>query len=462
MNGPAPVDWSPALVVLALGLTLGATLVWRAFAASRTAEGTAPGLSLEVRDLAGKRDALVRQLREMEDFAGKRTPEQLARERYALELEAASVLLALDAHGAPERAKRRALAPAPSLAAEVRPVDRAGLRGFLWGIGSASGLLLLGLFVYQSAKPRETGGSVTGGQPMDERRDVRPSAGTRAAAESPPEDAEIKAALARDPNDVEAHLSLARLYLARREMMEAWNETKWVLERTPGNPQALAYQALVRLAMGQADIALDLLKKALAIDPNLVDGYAYTALVYVRMGRISDAEAVVATASKRFPDRAPSLRRLLADLVKQNAETDVAASTEPNPHPDPGAEADASHPGSSKGTASGRRISGTVEIDPSLLPGLAPTATLFVFVREAGFGAGPPVAVKRLPPTFPAHFELGEADAMMGQPFPDSLLVEARLDFDGDPTTRPPTDPKARLDDVKAGRADVRLVLRRP
>jgi len=51
---------------------------------------------------------------------------------------------------------------------------------------------------------------------------------------------------------------------------------------------------------------------------------------------------------------------------------------------------------------------------------------------------------------------------MMGQPLPDQLLIEARLDEDGDPTTRPPTDPKARLDGVKVGRTDLRLVLKRP
>ena len=59
-----------------------------------------------------------------------------------------------------------------------------------------------------------------------------------------------------------------------------------------------------------------------------------------------------------------------------------------------------------------------------------------------------------------AAFELGESDSMMGQPFPDSLVIEARLDSDGDPTTRSPTDPKARVERVKVGRSDVHLVLR--
>ena len=91
---------------------------------------------------------------------------------------------------------------------------------------------------------------------------------------------------------------------------------------------------------------------------------------------------------------------------------------------------------------------------------MLPGAVLFVFAREAGATEGPPVAVKRLAPAFPVSFELSEADSMLGQPFPDSLLIEARLDSDGDPTTRPPSDPKARADGVKTGRKDVRLVLR--
>jgi len=457
MNGNPSVDWVPALAVLAVGLVCGALVAMRLFALSRSGPRSGPGVPVQVRDLAGKRDALLRQLRELEDTASKRTPEQLARERYALELETARVLLALDERGASERAR-----PAPRRAAGKSrrgagaSSDRAGLRGFLWGTGSATALLLLGFFVYQSAKPRDPGGSVTGDVPMG----GRPAAGD---AIPDGEEARIQTALARNPQDIDGRLALVRVYLDRQDWMGVWKETVRILEQAPGHPQALAYQALVRLAMGQAEPAVSMLTKAVAADPDLIDAYAGLVIGYVRLGRVRDAEVTIARASKRFPDRAAEFRQLLEEQKREAAavaQTSLAPG-QSDPH------AGLATPGQGTGSASAparngeRRVAGTLDIEPSLRSAVAPGAVLFVFAREAGAVGGPPVAVKRLPPTFPAAFELTEADSMMGQPFPDPLLIEARLDSDGDPTTRAPTDPKARLDGVKAGRTDVHLVLRR-
>jgi tetratricopeptide (TPR) repeat protein len=217
---------------------------------------------------------------------------------------------------------------------------------------------------------------------------------------------------------------------------------------------------MVRLAMGQVDVAVNLLTKALASDPDLLDGYTYLALAYARMGRMPEAEAAIAKASRRFPERAADLRQYLTELKGQTPVTQAsAASGAPDPHAGLGTPGEGAP---QRSGTTGRRVSGTVDVDPSLRNKLPPGGVLFVFARAAGASEGPPVAVKRLPARFPAAFELSEADSMMGQPLPDQLLIEARLDEDGDPTTRPPTDPKARLDRVKVGRTDVRLVLKRP
>jgi cytochrome c-type biogenesis protein CcmH len=432
MNGQA-VDWIPALAVLAAGVLLGAGLLWRLFAGSRRMARAAAGVPLQLRDLAGKRDALIGQLRELGDTASKRTPEQLARERYALELETARVLLALEDGGARARPKGQPAAGAgrPKRAAPA-PAGRSGLRGFLWGTASATALLLLGFFVYQSAKPREPGGSVTGEVAMGDRTSSGGGVPDR-------EEAAIQTALARNPDDLEVRLALVRLYMGRRDWMGVWNQSSQVLERDPGNPRALSYQAFVRLAMGQAEAAVPLLTSALGRSPDLMEAYAFLALAYVRTGRVKDAELTIAKAAKRFPDRATDLQRLFGEMQNQEA---ALAQAEPR-------------------ASSGRRVAGTVDIDPSIRDAIAPGAVLFVFARQAGSAEGPPVAAKRLPATFPMAFELSEADSMMGQPFPDALLIEARLDSDGDPTTRAPTDPRARLDRVKAGQTDLRLVLQR-
>ncbi len=457
MNQAAPIEWLPAVAILAGGLVFGAVLVWRfVFTAPRSPAKAAAPVPAEVRDLAGKTDALLSQLRELEDTAVKRTPEQLARERYALELEAAQTLLALEESGAPAPLAPAAAIAIPASAGAV-PERAGGLRGFLWGVGSATGAALLILLVYQSAKPREAGGAVTGEIPT--------------AAQAPSsvggDEAAFQAALARNPSDFETRLALARLYVDRENWMGVWNETAKVLERAPDNPRALAYQSLVRMAMGQLDVGVGMLKKAVASDPDLVEAYAYLALGYARMGRMRDAQATIASASKRFPERAEDLGRYLADLKANESQVaNASPASGANPHasvPTPGEGAMAPRGGApARDTSGGRRVSGIVDIDPSLRSALSPAAVLFVFARAAGGGEGPPVAAKRLAATFPATFELSEADSMMGQPFPDRLLIEARLDSDGDPTTRPASDPKARLDGVKAGAVGLRLVLRRP
>ena len=82
-------------------------------------------------------------------------------------------------------------------------------------------------------------------------------------------------------------------------------------------------------------------------------------------------------------------------------------------------------------------------------------------VREAGVAQGPPVAVKRLESgAFPLQFELGAADSMMGQPLPERMRIDVRADSDGDPMTRPDSDPRGFADGVELGRTGVRITLR--
>lgn len=81
-------------------------------------------------------------------------------------------------------------------------------------------------------------------------------------------------------------------------------------------------------------------------------------------------------------------------------------------------------------------LRGVVRLAPGL-EGRAPAgAVLFVIARNAA--AGPPAAVLRLPqPRFPLRWEIGPAQRMIeGTPFAGPFALSARLDSDGNATTR--------------------------
>ena len=437
------IDWQTSLGVLVAGLVAGAILLWRLRLAPAAAVA-ADDRGLDVRDLEAKRDALLRQLRELDDTAAKRTPEQLARERHDLEHAAARVLRDLD-----RRAPALASAPAPAAgvpAVPAAPVN-ASARGFFWGVATATALAALVFFVSKAANPRPEGGSLTGTAGPMSTPPGGPAAGGMGAA------------------DVDARQEQARAALNRQDLMAVWNDTQFVLERHPGHPRALAYQALVRLAMGQSDVAEAMLKQAMQAEPELIEAYLHLGVVYARTGRLAEAERTVRSAMSRFPDEREGLERLLVELrnippEEQRPPGEAHAGIAP---PDD-VHAGAAPPMMETAEAAAgtpARLSGTVEIDGSARARASAGGLVFVIVRAAGETSGPPVAVKRFPASsLPGSFAITSADSMLGQELPESVSIDARLDTDGDPLTRPPTDPAARIDGVKLGTTGLRLVLK--
>jgi tetratricopeptide (TPR) repeat protein len=434
---PGGIDWVSSIGVLAAGLVLGSLFVWRLLARGRDAPTEPTRTPLVLRDLAGKREALVLQLRELEDTASKRDPRQLAQERYALELEAARVLMALDDGVATQAAEK---APPPDHEPEAPAAEKAAgllarrpaLRGFFMGAGAIAGMGLLLYFASRSATERAPGASPTGGGPAQ----------GQTAPPSEADEAQLQAILAQNPDDVETRLALVRSYLGRQDMMGVWNETQKVLERVPGEPRALSFQSLVRLAMGQPELALEMLTEALRTDPDVFDAYVHLGLVYVRLGRVSEAEQTIQEASERFPDRRELLQQLWIEIRTQQPVGSSEAA--------PAAHADA---GGDETTR--RRLAGFLELDASLEGSVAPDAVIFIAVRPTG-GGGAPVAVSRLVASgFPLPFEVTGA-------LPDTVDIEARIDSDGDAMTRDPSEPVAEGQGLAAGSEDVRLVFRVP
>ncbi|MBX2802884.1 MAG: tetratricopeptide repeat protein [Myxococcales bacterium] len=98
-----------------------------------------------------------------------------------------------------------------------------------------------------------------------------------------------------------------------------------------------------------------------------------------------------------------------------------------------------------------------------LAPGAAASPNQILFLSLKDPAGGPPLAAKRVPgPSFPLSFELTTADLLPmagNRPVPATLLVSARLDNDGNATTKD-GEPEATQGDVSKGATGIGLTLR--
>jgi tetratricopeptide (TPR) repeat protein len=386
-------------------------------------KGRASKPDVERLDLEAKRDLLLQQLRELKETGGS------VEEQRRLERETADVLRALDKRGPvvlkPAAPRPQAADSAVNIAALTRA---ASIRGFIWGAASVAVLGGIGWFVIEKATPK----TETASAPMA-------SAPQAQAQQADPALQQIEAAVAKSPDDLEMRNQLAKAYLERENLMGVFEQTKYILAKTPDDARALTYQALVRMSMGQRDPAAEMLRHAIKSDPQLIDAYVALAWDDIQRGKTADAEAQIAEATRRHPEQKQRLDDVLSKMKEQAK----------NPAP---AAAPAAAPASS-----GPSVHVTLT-----LAGAAPSpnAVLFVIARAAGQTAGPPAAVKRIAsPTFPLDIDLSAADSMMGQPLPATVRIEARLDSDGDAMTKNPSDPHAFQDGVATNGTKVSLAL---
>lgn len=437
----AEFSWTPPLVVLALGAVAGAVVVATRSKNKAAHQAAAHGPETSrTSDLQRRYDALIRRLAEGVP------PEEKA----AIELEAAQVLMEMDTGAQPADTAARPVPSAPAAsAAPAKPAS--AVAGFLYGILAMG--TLGGLFYLASAGSavRPEGGSPTGGNTMG------------SAASSPPpttaaEDAALLAleeSVRKAPTDIAQRVELTRAYLQRRDLMKVFDQTQAILEVEPGQPHALTYQALVRVAMGQADQAETMLIDAIKKNPRIEDAYIHLAIARLQLNNRKGAEEAIQAGQKEFPED----KELLANVFEQISSAANA--------PAPGAPAQDDHPEVPAAapvapSAAGSSSTSSVVVVIDLPKGMrVPSdAILFVIVREAGFGSGPPIAVKRMAAVnFPITVTLSEKDSMSGESLPGLIRIDARIDRDGDPMSKDPKDPVASEDNVRPGPGQVLLVL---
>ena len=130
--------------------------------------------------------------------------------------------------------------------------------------------------------------------------------------------------------------------------------------------------------------------------------------------------------------RQPDLSRIFPPGAEQSA-SQAAAEVFELPAPPTGR-------GAPPLAGSAEPIRGTVSVAPELADRVTGGGVLFIIARPGA--AGPPLAVKRIPsPELPLEFAIGPKDRMIqSMPFVGPLQVTARLDTDGNATTRTPGD----------------------
>lgn len=450
-------NWVPGLVVAAIGAVGGILLAMRT-------RGGAPAVDprpfVEVkRDLLARKDELLALIRELDDTRDSRDPAVYAAERAKLEAEAAETLRKLE--GEAPAAGAAPPPPPPS----TPPRGNPALVGALWG---AMGTAVLGLVVWglsQNAAPRNEGQSMTGGPAMG--GGGRPSA--RASSEGaggaggiefqampeamtgPPsaEIAALKAAVEQKPDDLEAKNDLGHAMIAANDIMAAFRLAEEVVKKEPENPEARTHQGVVLMSIGDMQMAGKLFDKVLAKEPAFSEALGYRGAVSWQTGDTEGAIATWEKAKTLVPTDAATFDKLIA-MAKAGPPPSASAA----PH---GA-AGGGMAGASGAAAGPAEVGGEVRLGD----GLDAKGTLFIYVRADGVDSGPPVRVKRMPASFPAKFSISAADSPMGGTLPDKIQVVARLDPDGNPSTKEPEAPTAKLGGLATGATDLVLELKKP
>ena len=210
---------------------------------------------------------------------------------------------------------------------------------------------------------------------------------------------------------------------AKQDWPKAIEAFKQALAADPNQPEAHAYMGFILVQADHADGALLAFDKALSQAPNFPMALWGKGMVLLRDKQdYSGARQVLEKLAQLLPAGA------------ERSEVEKAIREMPAPEGKPRPQATAAAP-------SGQQIVGRISIDPKLKGNVDSQATLFIIAR-ADAAKGPPLAVKKIDrPVFPLSYSLGPENVMMqGMPFTGRVTITARLDKDGNPTTRQPGD----------------------
>lgn len=454
----AETHWWRPFLVIHLGVFAG-NLVMGALA--RRDDSTEDVVAAGRRqDLEDNRAIVVRQLRNLETERHKMSDEDYEREHAALLSVGAEALRALeegDPVTDPTPTDATPEGSVPALVAQLRAAREADPEGFDAALGQlglspasddagglpdlwkgALGTLVLvavvaALFVgvSQDARQRVAGAPMTGGDSA--MRGEAPPPGAAAPAPGAAADAvdprlqALRQQAEADPTNIDLWNQLTELALAMQDMGVAMEANMKALELDAADGGARTFKAVLLAFIGQRDQAEQALTELVTEDPTLSRAWVYKGLLALE----SDPAAAVEALEKALAlDDNPQVRQALAEAR--------ARASAPPPTV---------------------LAQGTI----TLAEGAA-TEGRILFVSARRPAGGPPLAALRLEPgPFPMDFELTSADLIAmggGTPsIPEAYNLSVRLDTDGDPMSRPDTDPSAVVEGLAPGATELTVTL---
>ena len=194
------------------------------------------------------------------------------------------------------------------------------------------------------------------------------------------------------------------------------------------HPEVRTHLAILQLSIGMTERARSELAAALESNPKLSKALLWSGLIEMRLG---NREAAVPILERALENASNREERMMASSA-------LVEARKPPPS---------------------IKLKGRLELASNVAP--PQQGVLFIMVRRSADGAGPPIAAVRLDPRgIPGGFTITDRDMMMGGAWPEQVWVEARVDSDGNPSTKQANDlTTARVGPFSAGTEDIQLTL---
>ena len=293
------------------GLGVGLALLPREVAARAAA------LELQRTDLSSRRTDLIARLKQGGLEAADRRRLQVSMARVLKELD--EVEEAIAGLGPPREARRQGAGqPAGRAFVQAHPL----LSGVLLGGGVVGLVAALVIWAQGDARPDPQAEQemAQGGGQTDFRgqRPLPPELAPRAE--------ELQRQIEEDPSDLEAMRALMQLMLTNGRAFDAFQTAQLALQIAPEDPDAHFVSGIVRLQMGQTQVALDSLDRALGSDPGHEQAALMRGLLLLQLG---DRDGAVATWERANEVRASPRLQQVTGMAREGRTFDEIVGSPP-------------------------------------------------------------------------------------------------------------------------------------